>query len=204
MHLFQNFLELLAARVGGILKLSEVAKECGISHTTAREWLSLLETTRIVYLLRPYFRNLSKRVIKSPKLYFTDTGLLAFLLKYPDAKTLLAGPAAGAFFENFIVIETLKHKFNYGSLFELYFYRDSNGNEIDLLLDFGRYLKLIEIKLTQTLRREFFMSMLRAAGTFQTVKSYLISLSHENLVQDKIRTRNWAAIGNILAEKVGS
>lgn len=204
LHLFQNFLELLAARAGGILNLNEVAKECGISHTTARKWLSLLETTRIVYLLRPYFRNMSKRVIKSPKLYFTDTGLLAFLLKYPDAKTLLAGPAAGAFFENFVVVEALKYKFNHGSLFELYFYRDSNQNEIDLLLDFGQHLKLIEIKLTQTLRREFFMSMLRAAGTFPAAKSYLISLSQETLVQDKISTRNWAAIKTILAEKNGS
>jgi predicted AAA+ superfamily ATPase len=204
LHVFRNFLELLAARAGGILNINEVAKECGISHTTARNWLSLLETTRIVYLLRPYFRNLTKRVIKSPKLYFTDTGLLAFLLKYPDARTLLAGPAAGAFFENFVVVEALKYKFNYGSLFELYFYRDSNQNEIDLLLDFGRRLKLIEIKLTQTLRREFFMSMQRAADTFPAAKSYLVSLSPETLVQDKISTRNWAAIGTLLADKDGS
>jgi hypothetical protein len=196
LHLFQNVLELLAARAGGILNLSNVARECGIVHTTARNWLSLLETTRIVYLLRPWFRNLSKRVIKSPKLYFTDTGLLAFLLKYPDARTLLAGPAAGTFFETFIVVEALKYKFTHGSLFELYFYRDSNQNEIDLPLDFGRQLKLIEIKLTRTLRREFFMSMLRATVTFPTVKSYLISLSPENLIQDKISTRNWTAIGN--------
>ena len=201
LHLFQNFLELLAARVGGILKLSEVAKECGISHTTAGKWLSLLETTRIVYLLRPFFRNLSKRVIKSPKLYFTDTGLLAFLLKYPDARTLLAGPAAGAFFENFVVIEVLKHKFNHGGLFELYFYRDSNQNEIDLVLDFGRQLKLMEIKLAKTLRREFFMAMRKTASIFKNNRSYLISMSSEHADHEGIRSRNWAEVPAVLTAK---
>jgi len=201
LHLFQNFLELLAARVGGILKLNEVAKECGISHSTAGKWLSLLETTRIVYLLRPYFRNLSKRVIKSPKLYFTDTGLLAFLLKYPDVRTLLAGPAAGAFFENFIVIEVLKHKFNYGGLFELYFYRDSNQNEIDLVLDFGRHLKLMEIKLAKTLRREFFVSLLKTAAVFTAGKPYLLTLNSEHIDHNGVSARNWAEIDAILTEK---
>ena len=201
LHLFQNFLELLAARAGGILKLNEVAKECGISHTTAGKWLSLLETTRIVYLLRPYYRNLSKRVIKSPKLYFTDTGLLAFLLKYPDAKTLLAGPAAGAFFENFIIIEVLKHKFNYGGLFELYFYRDSNQNEIDLILDFGRHLKLMEIKQAKTLRREFFTMMKKTADIFKNGRPYLISMSSEHVDHEGIRARNWAEVHAVLTAK---
>lgn len=201
LHLFQIFLELLAARAGGILKLNEVAKECGISHTTAGKWLSLLETTRIVYLLRPYFRNLSKRVIKSPKLYFTDTGLLAFLLKYPDARTLLAGPAAGAFFENFIVIEVLKHKFNYGGLFELYFYRDSNQNEIDLVLDFGRTLKLMEIKLAKTLRQEFFISLRKTAGIFMAGTPYLITMSSEHVDHDGVRARNWREIETVLKAK---
>jgi predicted AAA+ superfamily ATPase len=200
LHLFQNFLELLAARAGGILKLSEVAKECGISHTTAGKWLSLLETTRLIYLLRPYARNLSKRVVKSPKLYFTDTGLLAFLLKYPDARTLLAGPAAGAIFENFILIEILKYKFNSGGLFEPYFYRDSNQNEIDLVLDFGRSLKFLEIKLARTLRREFFASLRRTAGVFDSGKSYLVTMSPEPIEHDGVSARNWREIAAIVHE----
>jgi len=198
LHLFQNFLELLAARAGGILKLSEVSRECGISHTTAAKWLSLLEATRIVYLLRPYSRNLSKRVVKSPKLYFTDTGLLAFLLKYPDARTLLAGPAAGAIFENFVVIEALKEKFNHGGLFELYFYRDSNQNEIDLVLDFGQALKLVEIKRARTLRREFFDSLRQTANVFAGGKLFLVTMSSERVDHDGVSSRGWNEIGAIV------
>lgn len=201
LHLFQDFLELLAARAGGILKLSEVAKECGISHTTARHWLSLLQTSRIVYLLRPYFRNISKRVVKSPKLYFTDTGLLAYLLKYPDPATMKAGPAAGAFFENFIVIETLKHQFHCGGLFEPYFYRDSNHNEIDLLLDFGRELKLIEIKATRTLRSEFFQTLRKTARDFPGSRSYLLTMSTEQAGMDSVEHVNWKRFGSILGNQ---
>jgi predicted AAA+ superfamily ATPase len=146
---FQAFLELLAARAGSLLNLNDLCRDAGVSHGTARGWISILETTRIVYLLHPYFRNVTKRVVKHPKIYFTDTGLLAHLLKYQDPATLGAGPAAGAFFENMVVIEFLKRKFNYGETFELYFYRDSNGNEIDLVLDTGSTKILVEIKSTK-------------------------------------------------------
>jgi uncharacterized protein len=200
LHTFQVFLELLGARAGAVLKLQEVAKECGISHPTARQWLSLLETTRIVYLLRPFFRNVSKRAIRSPKLYFTDTGLLSFLLKYPDAKTLMVGPSAGAFFENFLVMEVLKHKLNHGSLFEPYFFRDSNGNEIDLLLDFGRFTKLIEIKRSQTLRSEHFSSLTRAAKTFPGSKLHLVSLDREASTYMSVTANHWNQLGMILEE----
>ena len=112
LKVFQKFLELLSARAGSILNLSEVSKECGISHTTAQGWLSILETSRIVYLLRPYYRNITKRVVKSPKVYFTDTGLLSYLLRYPNSDTLGAGPMAGHVFENMMIIDVLKYKFN--------------------------------------------------------------------------------------------
>ncbi len=147
LHLFQRFVELLAARAGGSLNLSEVSRDCGISHTTAQKWLSLLQTSRIVYLLRPFFKNFGKRVIKSPKLYFIDTGLLAYLLKYPDPATLLAGPMAGNLFENFVIIDFLKNKFHRAGVFDLYFYRDSNKNEIDLIIEEATRLHLVEIKM---------------------------------------------------------
>jgi len=147
LNLFQRYVELLAARAGNILNLSEVARDCGISHTTAQKWLSLLETSRIVYLLRPFFKNISKRVIKSPKLYFGDTGLLAYLLKYPDPATLLSGPMAGHVFENFVIIDFLKNKFHTTGNFDLYFYRDSHQNEIDLIIEEATRLHLVEIKM---------------------------------------------------------
>ncbi len=150
LNLFQSFLELLAARAGSLLNLSDLARDCGISPSNAKQWISLLETTRILYLLRPYFRNLSKRIVKSPKVYFTDTGLLSYLLKYPNSETLRAGPMAGSIFENMIVIEFLKQKFNHDRPYELYFLRDSNNVEADILLDRGTGVELIEIKSSMT------------------------------------------------------
>lgn len=187
---FQSFLQLLAARAGQLLNLVEIAKECGISPQTARRWLSLLETTRIVYLLRPYFRNMTKRVVKTPKLYFTDTGLLAYLLKYPSAETIMAGPQSGAFFENMIIIEALKRKFNYGLGYELFFYQDSNRNETDLLLDFGRRFVLAEIKSTKniTARLADFVKHV----PFKDRPAYVVSFSeHELALAPGVKAIPW-------------
>ncbi len=179
--LFQAFMRLLAARAGSLLNLSEVAKECGITQPTARNWLSLLESTRIVYLLRPYFRNITKRVVKTPKLYFTDTGLLAYLLKYQDPATLLAGPMAGAFFENMAIIEVLKQKFNHRLLFEPYFYRDSNKNEIDLVLDMGQKLVLVEIKMSKHLRPDHFRIFSKLPESLRASEAYVLSFTKEKI-----------------------
>jgi hypothetical protein len=187
---FQSFLQLLAARAGQLLNIDEVSKECGITHPTAKKWLSLLETTRVIYLLRPYHRNITKRVVKSPKLYFTDTGLLAYLLKYPSAETLMAGPQAGAFFENMVIIEALKAKFNHGLPYELYFYRDSNKNEADLLLDHGRSVTIAEIKSAKsvTARLGQFVKSL----PFPDRPAYVITFGeHEVPLADGVKAIPW-------------
>jgi uncharacterized protein len=203
LRVFQNFLELLAARAGALLNLNEIAKECGISFTSARRWLSLLETTRVVYLLRPYHRNITKRVVKSPKVYFTDTGLLAYLLRYPSAAVMRTGPQAGAFFENFIVAEFLKYKLNHNRNFELYFYRDSNKNEIDLLLDFGVSLKLLEIKATATPRPEHFSTIRKLMHEFKSKTGYLIAMTHkQEKVGENLKVLPWTKIMSIVAENV--
>ena len=176
---FQQFLELLAARVGGLLRLSELARDAGVSQPTARRWVSILETTRIVYLLRPFYRNITKRTIKAPKVYFTDTGLLSYLLKYPDPNSLSSGPQAGAIFENHVVIELLKEKLNHGHPYELFFYRDSNRNEIDLVIDRGRNVQLCEVKLAKTIGRKHYESLTRLADEFPTPSLYLISMYPE-------------------------
>lgn len=181
LKVFQNFLELLAARAGGLLNLNEISKECGVSFTSARRWLSLLENTRMVYLLRPFTANVSKRIVKSPKLYFTDTGLLAYLLRYPSPATMQKGPQAGAFFENFILAEILKYKFNRNLNFEIYFYRDSNHNEIDIVLDYGVSVKLLEIKLTATPREEHLSAIKKTIKEFKNAKGYLVSFSEEEV-----------------------
>ncbi|MFA4889872.1 MAG: AAA family ATPase [Candidatus Omnitrophota bacterium] len=200
LSVFQNFLELLAARVGNLLNLSEIGKECGISHTTVQKWLTLLEVTRIIYLLRPYHSNISKRVVKRPKIYFTDTGLLSNLLKYSDAATLLAGPAKGAIFENFMVMEALKNKFNHNRNYELYFYRDSNDNEIDLLVDYGQKIKLMEIKAAKSLREDFFAVLSKSHDLFKNKKAemYLVGLFDTKIKHAGIETVSFEEFNRIL------
>lgn len=201
LSLFQRFLELLAARAGSLLNLSEIAKECGISHTAARQWLSLLETTRIVYLLRPYHRNVSKRVVKSPKIFFTDTGLLAYLLRYTDPQTLAAGPMAGAFFENMVVVDILKSAFNHQSLCELYFFRDSHQNEVDLILEKGRAKILIEIKATKTLRMEHAEILGRIQSKMPASTAYIVSFDENEFnLSRSVRALPWTKAGRLAVE----
>ena len=192
LNLFQTFLELLAARVGSLLNLSEISKECGISHSTAQKWLSLLETTRIVYLLRPYYKNISKRVIKSPKLYFADTGLLSYILRFQSPKNLEKSSYSGAFFENFVILEFLKYKLNHNKNYELYFFRDSHHNEIDLIIDQGQTFNLVEIKKTATIKPIHFKQIKNSRDLFKNSRSYIVSFSHSNYEFDNIKSILWS------------
>ena len=143
---FLQFIRILAARIGNILNLNDVAKEVQISHPTARHWLSILQTSGIVHLLPPYYNNLGKRVIKSPKLYFTDTGLASYLARWNSPENLMTGAMSGAYLETFIINEIIKSYVNFGREAEMYFFRDSNGVEIDLLIYENGTLYPIEIK----------------------------------------------------------
>lgn len=199
LNVFQDFLELLAARTGNLLNLNEISKECGVSTTNIRNWISILETCRMVYLLRSYSKNITKRVIKSPKIYFTDTGLLSYILRYPSSSTLLQGAPSGAFFENMIILEILKYKFNYNKRFELYFYRDSNQNEADVVIDFGYKRTLIEIKKTKTLRQGHWKSLKKISETLNTQEIYLISNYPQEMILDSdIKHLPWWHINKIL------
>ena len=152
---FQRFLSLLASRVGNLLNIQSLANDCGLSVPTIKSWLSILESSRIIYLLKPYYQNMGKRLIKTPKVYFTDTGLLTYLLRYKTADTLLAGPMAGAVFENMVIMEALKENLYNRLGYELYFYRDSNQVEADLVIDTRHLFELYEIKATQTIQPAF-------------------------------------------------
>lgn len=143
---FQRFLRLCAGRVGQLLNLTALGEEAGISHNTARAWLSLLEASYLVFLLPPYHRNFGKRLVKTPKLYFVDTGLAAWLLGLRAVEQLALHPTRGALFENFIVGEFLKARYNAGQPADLYFWRDNNGLEADLLFEDGDRLQTVEIK----------------------------------------------------------
>ena len=143
---FQTFVKMCAARTGQLLNLASLGADCGISAVTARQWLSVLETSYIVTLLRPHHRNFGKRLVKTPKLYFLDAGLAAWLLGIRTPETLETHAARGALFETWVVSELYKQRLNAGQPLDLYFWRDSTGYEVDLLIQTAAGLKPVEIK----------------------------------------------------------
>jgi predicted AAA+ superfamily ATPase len=153
---FSRFVRLCAGRNGQLLNLSSLANDCGITHTTSKRWISILEASFILFLLRPHYKNFSKRLIKSPKLYFIDTGLLSYLLRIRSAEDLLIHSQYGSIFESYIISELLKSYMNRGEEHPIYFWRDSTGNEIDIIIDEGDSLIPLEIKAGQTVSSDFF------------------------------------------------
>ncbi len=146
---FLKFMIALAARSGELINFDSVARDIGVSGDTVKRWLSILQTSRIIYLLQPYHNNLLKRAIKTPKVYFLDTGLLAYLTRWPTAETLANGAKAGNIFETFVISEIIKSYINAGRInLPLYFYRDRDGREIDLVIESADTLYPIEIKMT--------------------------------------------------------
>lgn len=161
---FVRFLKLCAARVGQLLNLQSLANEAGISVKTANEWLSVLQTSNVVFLLRPYYRNFNKRLTKTPKLYFYDTGLVASLLGLTDSAQLNLHYLRGALFENMVVTEKAKASLNAGAEPQIYFWRDSNQNEVDLLCEEHGRLHAYEIKSGSTLNPAFYKGLIKFAG----------------------------------------
>ncbi len=159
LHLFQRFVRLCAGRVGQLLNLSSLANDTGISHTTARNWLSILEASYIIFLLQPYHRNVSKRLVKSPKLYFYDVGLACYLLGIENERQVSRDPLLGNLFENMVIAEVLKERFHTGRDSNLFFYRDTRGNEVDLLMVSGSMIFPIEIKAGMTVNRDYFKGL---------------------------------------------
>jgi uncharacterized protein len=156
MESFGRFVRLCAGRNGQILNLSSLANDCGVTHTTVRRWISILEAGFLVILLRPHFKNFNKRLIKSPKLYFLDTGLLCFLLKIRSPDDLRLHASRGGIFESFVISEILKNILNRGKEPNIYFWRDSGGHEIDIIMEEDSGLIPIEIKSGQTVSGDFF------------------------------------------------
>ncbi len=143
---FYDFLVFMAARTSMELKYSEIANAIGISAPTAKEWVSILERSGIIFILRPYYNNITNRLVKTPKMYFMDTGLAAYLCRWPNAETLEKGAMDGAFFETYVVSEIVKSYYNAGKRPDLYYYRDIDGKEIDLLFAEGDKIYPVEIK----------------------------------------------------------
>ncbi|MEK7720407.1 MAG: DUF4143 domain-containing protein, partial [Bacteroidota bacterium] len=168
---FELFVRLCAGRVGQIFVAGNLANDVGVTVPTIQSWLSILEASYIVYLLRPFHANLNKRLTKSPKIFFYDVGLAAFLSGITEPYQLYTSPLKGPLFENMVVMEMLKSKYNHFRPYQLYHYRDSNHNEVDLILDYTTHLDAIEIK---------------SSATFDT--SFLKGLNHiRKLLPQKIR-----------------
>lgn len=154
-RLFNMFLKLCAGRIGSVFNASEIAGEIGVSSKTIQAWVSILQASYVVYLLPPYFENSRKRLTKSPKMYFCDTGLACTLLGIESAEQLAFDKMRGHLFENLIVVELLKRRLNEGKESNLYFYRDSNQNEVDILVNNGSSLDAIEVKSAMTYNPSF-------------------------------------------------
>lgn len=153
---FGRFVRLCAGRNGQLLNLSSLANDCGITHTTAGRWISILEASFLVHLLRPYHTNFGKRLIKSPKLYFLDTGLLCYLLRIQSPDDLRLHASRGPIFEGFVISELIKSFLHQGKEPDLYFWRDATGHEIDAVIDQGSERVAIEIKSGETVAADFF------------------------------------------------
>jgi hypothetical protein len=163
--LFEKLLKLMAGRVGQLLDYSSLANDVGVDAKTVRNWLSILEASFLLFKLPPYFENFGKRVIKAPKYYFTDVGLLCFLLGIRKPEQISRDPLVGSIFENMVIMECLKARYNKGELADLYYFRDSNGNEVDLVWEEGRELCAAEIKSAST----FSMRQLKGLRRFRAI-----------------------------------
>ncbi len=178
---FQIFIGLLAARAGKLLNLSEVAKECGITQPTARDWLSILESTYIISLLKPYHNNLSKRLVKSPKLYFVDTGLLCYLLGIDTEERFFKSMERGPVFENMVVMECKKRLSYRKSNAGCYFYRTASGVEVDLLVEYGDGIDAYEIKCSKTLSRDMAQPLALFQKEHPIKSGKILSLQEETI-----------------------
>jgi predicted AAA+ superfamily ATPase len=174
---FQRFVRMCAARSGQLLNLAALGADCGISAVTAREWLSVLEASYLVTRLPPYFQNFGKRLVKSPKLYFLDVGLMAWLLGIRDESSVATHAARGALFETWVVSEMIKRRFNAGQPADLYFWRDSAGHEIDVVFETPAGLQTVEIKSGSTYASDWLDGLAKwrkFAGDTPTLKPVLI------------------------------
>ena len=200
MRAFQVFLRLCAGRIGSLFNSSELSNEVGVAVNTIKSWLSLLQASYIVTLLPPYFENSRKRLTKTPKLYFYDTGLAAYLLSIENEQQLAHDKMRGHLFENMVVMEFVKNAYNKGKSGNLSFYRDSNGTEIDLLVAKGGSYTAIEIKSAQTYNSEFEKGLTSASPELESKiaeKAIIYAGDYENTAA-KIKLLNFKNMQNLM------
>lgn len=197
---FRNFIRLCAGRTGQVLNLQSLANDAGISQPTANAWLSILETSFIAFRLPPYFNNFNKRIIKSPKLYFYDTGLACYLLGLTDYKQLKTHYLKGALFENFVLNELQKSVYNQNRTEQFYFWRDSHGNELDILWQEGMNLNRLEVKYGETYSPSFASAFHRFTDIDKTPKGnqWLVLGNHASQTRSDFKITGWRNLHEII------
>lgn len=174
LDLFQKFIQLLAGRVGQQFNQLSLGNELGIDNKTVNAWMNLLEVSFIAFRLQPYYQNFGKRVVKTPKVYFYDTGLLAFLLGIRSANQIQLHFAKGALFENFAIVERTKYAWNFKSQEKFFYWRDVTGNELDLIIERGLNLIAVEIKAGKTINNDFFKGLQMFSKMARSAQTILI------------------------------
>ncbi|MCL5408700.1 MAG: ATP-binding protein [Candidatus Omnitrophica bacterium] len=200
LNIFQKFIKLCAGRIGQVLNLLSLGNDCGITHNTAKAWISILESTYIIFLLKPYYKNFNKRLIKMPKLYFYDTGLACSLLGIQNKQQLSTHYLGGSLFESFVISEIIKYRFNKGFEQHCYYWRDRTGNEVDCIMENNRSLLGIEIKFSKTIVEDFFKGLKywnKITGNVSS-KLYLIYKGEEHQKRSFGEIVSWNKIDSIL------
>jgi len=195
-NLFEKFIKLCAGRVGQLLDLTSISNDTGVSRTTINNWISLLQTTYIIFLLEPYYTNINKRLVKTPKIYFYDTALASYLLGIENELQLKTHPLTGSLFENLVVSEFYKYRLNNGKSINLNFYRDSKKNEVDLIYKVTNKLIPIEIKSSETFNNIFFKGFNSAqnAGIKFSDEKFLV---YNGQAKSKVKDLNLINISDI-------
>lgn len=199
---FRKFIKLCASRIGQLLNYTDLATQCGISVPTARQWISILEASYIIFLLRPHWENFNKRVTKTAKLYFYDTGILCSLLEIESEKTLLINPYYGNIFENFIIADLYKQYYNQGLEAPLYFWRDQNGTlEVDCIVEYDGNLVPLEIKSGETYTPHFFDGLKKwmALKDNHAQHAYVIYGGTQSFTKEHISLIPWHATGTLIS-----
>lgn len=202
LNTFQKFMRLCAGRIGQVLNLTSLGNDCGINHSTAKAWISLLEASYVVFLLHPFYKNFGKRLIKAPKLYFVDTGVACSLLNVQSSELVANHYLRGGLVENLIISDLLKQQYNLDQQPSLYFWRDQTGHEIDCIIDEKNILTALEIKAGQTVATDYFKEIKYWQKTSHTLgaPSYVIYGGSENQKWPDAQVVSWQLVGNLITK----
>ncbi|OQY37546.1 MAG: AAA family ATPase [Spirochaetaceae bacterium 4572_7] len=201
---FLKFIRILAGRTGQELNTNSLGDECGVSHSTIKEWISVLEASFLIYKLKPFHKNYNKRIVKNPKIYFTDTGLVCSLLGIRKKEDIDYHFLKGSLFETFVVNEFIKYNFNYGERYDIYFWRDNHKKEIDLILDLGLKQYAFEVKSSKTVQEKFFDTLKYWESLTKNDRDniFLIYGGNENYKRNNFNVLSWNNIFNGLIKEI--